>query len=35
MAVEDEPIEQMRGGRSRMQFGIGVAVGEGEGAFVA
>ena len=32
MAVECESFEQMRGRRGGMQFGVGVAVGEGEGA---
>ena len=35
MAVERELVEQMRGWRGGVEFGIGVAVGEGEGAFVA
>ena len=35
MAVERELVEQMRGGRGGVRFGIEVGVGEGEGAFVA
>ena len=35
VAVEREFVEQMRGRRGGVEFGIGVAVGEGEGAVVA
>ena len=35
MAAERQLVEQMRGRRGGVEFGIGVAVGEGEDAFVA